>query len=183
VNANGTLASNLGLFNASSGNQYVILNGIASSISLAPLSLGVTESGNFGTLAQTFNTVAGRTYQISFNYRGLAVGLLTNNPTVDVGVTNAMGSTAPGNGTLAANISLGAWQSSTFSFVATGSSSTLSFFQDSTGGGVGVLGIDNVALTPLPEPSQYGAAAVAFLTLVIAGRAWSRRGEKVEIGT
>ena len=175
INGNAALTSSLGLLTAASGNQYVVLNGVAETVTLVPLGIGISQTGTIGNLSQAFSTTPGKSYQISFQYRGLAVGLLTNNPTIDVGLTNASGSTAPANGTLSANIALGAWQTDTFTFVATGSSSTLSFFQDSSGANVGLIGLDNVALTALPEPAQYGEAAVAFLVVLMGGRLWSRR--------
>lgn len=175
INGNSTLTSSLGLLTAASGNQYVLLNGVAETVTVIPLGIGISQTGTIGDISQTFSTTPGKSYQISFQYRGLAVGLLTNNPTIDVGLTNANSSTAPVNGTLSANISLGAWQTDTFTFVATGSNSTLSFFQDSSGVNVGLIGLDNVVLTALPEPSQYGAAAVVFLMLLMGGRMVARR--------
>jgi hypothetical protein len=182
VNGSAALTSSLGLLTAASGNQYVLLNGIAETVTVVPLGIGISQTGTIGDISQTFSTTAGRSYQISFEYRGLAVGLLTNNPTIDVGLTNASSSTAPGNGTLSATIALGAWQTDTFTFVATGSNSTLSFFQDSSGANIGLIGLDNVVLTALPEPSQYGAAAVAFLIVLMGGRIWSRRRQSVALG-
>ena len=179
INGNAALTSSVGLFTAASGNQFVVLNGVAENVTLVPLSVGVAQTGAIGDLSQTFSTVAGKGYQISFEYRGLAIGALTNNPVIDVGLTNANSSTAPVNGTLQANISLNAWQTDTFTFIATGSSSTLSFFQDSSGANVGLIGLDNVVLTALPEPSQYGAAAVAFLALLIGGRVWSQSRREI----
>jgi hypothetical protein len=179
VNAGGTLTSLLGLFTANTGNQYAVLNGVAETVTVVPLGVNVTQTGSIGTLSQTFATTPGTTYTISFDYRGLAVGALTNNPFLDIGVTNATGSTAPTNGTLSVNLSLNAWQNETFSFVATGSDSTLSFYQNSGGVNVGLIGLDSFDITPLPEPSQYGAAAVAFLALLIGGRVWTRRFQPV----
>jgi hypothetical protein len=179
VNAGGTLTSLLGLFTANTGNQYAVLNGLTETVTVVPLGVNVTQTGTIGTLSQAFATTPGTTYTISFDYRGLAVGALTNNPFLDIGVTNATGSTAPTNGTLGVNLSLNAWQNETFSFVATGSSSTLSFYQNSGGVNVGLIGLDSFDITPLPEPSQYGAAAVAFLGLLIGGRVWSRRFQPV----
>jgi hypothetical protein len=175
VNAGGTLTSLLGLFTANTGNQYAVLNGVAETVTVVPLGVNITQTGSIGTLSQSFATTPGTTYTISFDYRGLAVGALTNNPFLDIGVTNATGSTAPTNGTLSANISLNAWQNETFSFVATGSSSTLSFYQNSGGVNVGLIGLDSFNITPLPEPSQYGMAAVIFLGLLIGGRLWTQR--------
>ncbi len=180
VNGNAALTSSVGLLTAAQGNQYVLLNGISETVNLSPLSVGISQTGTIGDLSQTFSTVAGKGYQISFEYRGLAVGALTNNPTIDVGLTNANSSTAPVNGTLTANISLGSWQTDTFTFVATGTNSTLSFYQDSSGANVGLIGLDNVVLTALPEPSQYGAAAVAFLLVLMGGRVMARRCEMRE---
>lgn len=177
VNGNAALTSSVGLFTAAQGNQFVLLNGLAENVSLSPLGIGLAQTGTIGDISQTFSTVAGKGYQISFEYRGLAVGALTNNPTIDVGLTNANSSTAPVNGTLSANISLGAWQTDTFTFVATGTNSTLSFYQDSSGANAGLIGLDNVVLTALPEPSQYGAAAVAFLAVLMGGRVVARRCE------
>jgi hypothetical protein len=181
VNAGNTLTSLLGLFTANTGNQYAVLNGLAETVTLFPLGVGVSQTGTIGTLSQTFATTPGTTYHISFDYRGLAVGLLTNNPFLDVGVTNATGSTAPTNGTLTASLSLNTWQNETFSFVATGSNSTLSFYQDPSGVNVGLIGLDSFTITPLPEPSQYGAAAVGFLGLLIGGRLWARRRDSAAL--
>lgn len=179
VDAGGTLTSLLGLFTANTGNQYAVLNGLAETVTVVPLGVNVTQTGTIGTLSQTLATTAGTTYHVTFDYRGLAVGALTNNPFLDIGVTNATSSTAPTNGTLTASVSLG-WQSETFSFVATGTNSTLSFYQDPSGVNVGLVGLDSFSITPLPEPSQYGAAAVGFLALLIAGR-WGRRLMNVEL--
>ena len=169
VDAGGTLASVLGLFTANAGNQYAVLGGLQVNL----LGLSIASVGSVGTLSQTIATTPGTPYTISFDYRGLAVGVLSNNPYLDVHVTNATSSTAPANATLSANVALG-WQPDTFSFVATGSTSTLSFLQDASGVNIGDIGLDSVTITPLPEPSQYGAAAVAFLSLLIAGRLWSQ---------
>jgi hypothetical protein len=170
VNGSAALTSTLGLFTANTGNQYAVLNGIAETVTVAPLGVNIAQTGNVGVLSQTFSTVAGKMYQISFAYRRLSVGALTDSPVVDVGLTNASNSTAPANGTLTANVSLNAWEGDTFNFTATGTSSTLSFSQDATGANIGLVGLDSVTLTALPEPSQYGAAAMAFLALVVSGR-------------
>ena len=178
VNGSAALTTTLGLFTANAGNQYAVLNGLAETVTVVPLGVNVTQTGTIGTLSQTFSTAPGKTYQISFAYRGLSVGALSGNPIVDVGLTNANSSTAPVNGTLTADISLNSWQTDTFTFVATGSNSTLSFYQDNAGVNIGLVGLDNVNLTALPEPSEYGAAAVAFLALVISGRVMSELGRE-----
>jgi hypothetical protein len=173
VDSAGTLTGLLGLFTPNAGNQFAVLGGLQVNL----LGLTLAPVGTVGTLSQSIATTPGTLYTISFDYRGLAVGAFSNNPFLDVSVTNASGSTAPTNATLTASVALG-WQADTFSFVATGSDSTLSFFQDASGVNIGDIGLDSVTITPLPEPSQYGAAAVAFLGLLIGGRLL---GEKVKV--
>jgi hypothetical protein len=170
VDAGGTLTSALGLFPPHTGNEFVVLNGLQESITLIPLTIGLSQIGSVGTLSQTFTTTPGQTYQIGFSYRGLAVGVLTNNPILDANVTNTSNSSMLSTSLLTATISLNAWQSDSFDFVATGTSSTLSFYQSNGGlANIGLVGLDSVVIS-LPESRDYMAAAFGLMGLLIAGR-------------
>jgi hypothetical protein len=163
VDAGSTVTSFLGLLNADAGSQYAVLNGLSIS------GLGVLSVGSTGTLAQSFATTANQTYVVSFAYTGLSVSVLGGTAELQVNVSGATNSTAPNGGLL--NISLNSWQTETFDFTATGSSSTLSFDEPSGSlANADGVGLDAVSVTPVPEPRQYAAAAVGFLALLIAVR-------------
>ncbi len=175
VDAGGTLTSAVGLFNANTGNQFVVLNGLQENIVLSPLSVGLNQTGSTGTLSQTFTTTPGQTYAISFDYRGLQVGVLTGNPILDASVNNTSNSSNLSNNLLTATISLNTWQQDTFDFTATGSSSTLSFYQSNGGlANIGLVGLDSVTIA-LPESRDYTAGAFGLIALLVLERIRQRR--------
>ena len=176
LNNGGTVVDNLGLLSPPDGNQYAILN------SLSISGLGIITVGGLGTLQQTFSTTAGNTYQVSFVYGGLAVSAVNGTAALQVNVSNSSSSTAPNSGLI--NISASGFQTETFDFVATGSSSTLSFDEPSgslahaDGVGLDNVTVNNEGIQPVPEPAQWAGAAVGFLGLLAGGRLLMRRFEQ-----
>lgn len=115
---------------AADGNWSIDLNGVGA-----------------GSLRQTFDTVAGTTYRVSFEIGGnFYGGSVVKTGAASVGGTvlqlsfNNTGSTVANMG----------WQSRSFEFTAVGDSSTLVFASDMTGNGG--LALDNVQVTAVPEP-------------------------------
>ena len=124
-----------------------------------------TAGPPFGGVRQVLNTVAGDTYQVTFdlgssNRWGGQSGLQAS-----AGSTTAsfLSTTTPGTST---------WESESFSFLATGPTTTLSFLGSL---GVNYIGLDNISVTDLggsvtgvPEPTTWGLMIVG-LSLVGVG--------------
>jgi MYXO-CTERM domain-containing protein len=169
INNTGLLGDTLGLISPEQGSQYVVLNG------LTRTGLALT-SGAPGTLSQTFGTTAGDIYQVSYYFSGVALALVGGQAGLQVTVSGATNSTAPNNGLAAITGGTG-YENETFDFTAgAGATTTLSFDEPagSLVDGDGVA-LDNVSVTPVPEPRQYAAAALGFLALLALGRFWQRR--------
>lgn len=120
-----------------------------------------------GTIAQTISTVAGQSYQLSFALSGNPDG----GPTVKVLQVGFGASTATFNYDRSVyNNDKGnmMFVLDTANFVATGSSTTLSF--SDIGGAPGYYGavIGNVAVTAVPEPTTL-IAGLGALGLALAG--------------
>ncbi|MDV3002919.1 MAG: hypothetical protein N5P05_004574 [Chroococcopsis gigantea SAG 12.99] len=136
---------------ASNGERSVDLNGFDS-----------------GIISQTFDTVAGKTYKISFDLAG--------NPYTGFGPdVKTLQVTAPGfnqaysfdiTGKTPSNMG---WQTQTFSFLANGSSSTLAFI--STNSGSGGPALDNVSVVSVPEP----LTILGSMTALAIGASFKRR--------
>jgi choice-of-anchor C domain-containing protein len=151
-------------------------------------SLDLVGTGGVGGVSQTFDTVPGQTYTVSFDLAGNPAGI-GGSPvkpvtvTVD-GVTQNYTFDTTGHTAL----SMG-WVTRSFTFVASGTSATINFVSDVTSAG-GFLNagaaLDNVQIfagtaptAGLPIPldwAQFGAA------LLLAAAAWvtlRRRGARV----
>jgi hypothetical protein len=109
---------------------------------------GAAFPNNVGTVSQTFNTVAGESYNLSFDYNALGSNNSAVGPwelTYDVG---------DGPTTLTienpAQLTIGAWLHEEIEFVATGATTTLSFTGDTQVSGFFGTAIDNVVVTALP---------------------------------
>jgi len=124
-----------------------------------------------GTMAQTFDTVPGSTYTIAFDlaanfYAGdLIKSVLVTAPNFSQTYTfNSAGRTALNMG----------WITETFQFVATGTSSTLSF--DSQTNSAFGAALDNVRVSaddttaPVPEPETYALMIAALGALGFMAR-------------
>ena len=125
-----------------------------------------------GTLVQSFDTVAGSTYDVSFDlaanfYAGDAIKsvLVTAPGFSQIYTFDARGRTALNMG----------WVTETFSFVATGASTTLSF--DSQTNSAFGAALDNVqvagagGIAPIPEPATFALIGLGLA----AGRLRLRR--------
>ncbi len=122
-----------------------------------------------GAIAQTFDTVLGRQYTVTFWIAG--------NP--DCGPTiKHLQVTATGNSTgyytfdisSHSTTSMG-WTAVTYTFVATGASTTLTFQSTDTGSSCGPA-LDNVSIAEVPTiPALSGSTATAF-ALLLAALGW-----------
>ena len=113
-----------------------------------------------GSLSQNFDTVAGTSYQVTFDLGGNFLG----GSGIKTGSVSAAGSSQSlsfDNATSTAT-NMG-WTHQSFTFVATGTSTVLSF-ASTTGGDAGIA-LDNITITPVPEPETY-ALMLAGLGLV-----------------
>lgn len=118
-----------------------------------------------GSIQQLFDTVAGKTYTVTFDLAGNpAGGGTTKYMFAGIG-TDANMYTFSTSGLSTSNMG---WASNSFSFVAD-SSSTLLSFSGFAGNGAYGAALDNVRVTtPVPEPETYGMllAGLGLLGLV-----------------
>jgi choice-of-anchor C domain-containing protein len=132
-------------------------------------SLDLIGANSNGAISQTFNTTVGQTYNVSYWLAGnphdevklktgtVSVGNLTQNFSFD---------------TTGKSLSNMGWVEKSFSFIASGSSSTLTFasHQLAANGSASSWGpaLDNVSVTAVPEPETYamllgGLACIGFV--------------------
>ncbi|MFS0738151.1 choice-of-anchor C family protein [Sphingomonas sp. 1P06PA] len=131
-------------------------------------------SGNgIGSISQTFDTIAGLTYNVTFDLAGNPAG----DPATKTLLTMATGGstqtdtfTVTGANTLA---NMG-WQTFSYSFVAQSASSTLTFSSD-TATAFGPA-LDNVTVTAVPEPAAWALMIGGF---GLVGGAMRRRVTKI----
>jgi choice-of-anchor C domain-containing protein len=123
--------------------------------------LDLDGNGGIGGIAQTFATTLGQTYVVSFDLSGNPQGgPLVKDVRVEAGAFT-QDYTFDTFGQTRENL---IWQTITFSFVATGATTTLSFASLSpSDNSYGAL-IDNASVTAVPEP--------ASLVLLETGLMW-----------
>jgi Protein of unknown function (DUF642)/PEP-CTERM motif len=157
----------------SDGNQLVTLNNFA-----------------LGGIQQAFDTTAGTSYALSFDYSAIADGSSTIQSAsyeVDNGATSitAAGTPLPGaSGTASVDttgtgfLAFPAYQTIMIDFTATSGTSTVRFLSQSIppdGNAFGPV-IDNVKLTALtPEPSSIVLIGLGAAGLLLGGRRMRRR--------
>ena len=131
-------------------------------------SIDLAGNGN-GSLFQSFDTIAGVQYNVSFWVgRNPDGGLNPRTGFVDVG-----GAAIPVAYTGFGNRADMQWQQETFSFVAAGPSTTLTFATDPlTSGGFYGMALDNVSVAAVPEPATW---AMMILGFGLVGGAMRRR--------
>jgi choice-of-anchor C domain-containing protein len=144
-------------------------------------SLDLVGDQSVGGIQQTFDTVPGQTYQVTFDLNGNFGAAPVVKPlrvTVAGVVQNYTFNTAGENLGNAASF----WTTKTFTFVATGAAETIAFVSDTTSLGVNAGAIiDNVRITPLGAttasavPLDWAQWAAALLILGAAAMLHVRR--------
>lgn len=126
-----------------------------------------------GRISQSFGTVVGQLYNVSFSLAGNAEGG-GSLKLLDVGVTGVHTFSFDSTGRSPSNMG---WVTEGFSFVATNASSTL-YFQGYSKNSAWGAALDNVSVTAaVPEPANYAmlAAGLGLMGLVTRRRR-ARRG-------
>lgn len=124
------------------------------------------NGGEGGTISQSFNTVSGTSYEVTFNYV-LQQG--TENQGVKAEVLNGATSLKVD----AFDFANTAWAQATFDFTATGSTSTLQISDTFPNQGLSTnWALDNVSVTslgastsPVPEPSSLAVFVIGALAM------------------
>ncbi|MFO1395520.1 MAG: choice-of-anchor C family protein [Burkholderiales bacterium] len=126
-------------------------------------SLDLVGDGSVGAIAQTFDTVAGVTYRVTFDLAGNpsllfppAVKPLT---LLVPGATYNFGFDISGHDGLAMG-----WTTKSVTFVATGPSSTITFRSDVAPSGYAGAALDNVRVTPMYPPGTTWTGAAGVVT-------------------
>jgi hypothetical protein len=132
--------------------------------------LSGADYSNPSYISQSFSTIQGQQYQLSFNYfnQPLSSQVIFNG-TINGNVVFTSSDLISINSTLDGNDPANYWNLATFKFTATSSSSTLTI-TDGSNGWFG--GVDNVSVTStaVPEPSALSLLAVGLGGLVLVGR-------------
>lgn len=121
------------------------------------------SGNNNGSLSQTFDTIAGQTYLVTFYVAGNPDGgptIKTFDRGVDVLFADSFNSAA-------SSLSDMGWTLHSFDFIASGPTSTLSFVS-TTGTAYGAA-LDNVSVTAVPEASTWAMMILGFLGLGFLG--------------
>jgi choice-of-anchor C domain-containing protein len=142
-----------------SGNSVDVVGALGWTASNGAWSIDLSGVGA-GTLSQSFDTVVGTSYQVGFDLGGNFYG----SPSVKTGIVSAAGNsqTLSFDNTTSTVTNMG-WAHQSFTFIATGISTELSF-ASTTDGNAGIA-LDNITITPVPEPETY-ALMLAGLGLV-----------------
>jgi choice-of-anchor C domain-containing protein len=125
-------------------------------------SIDLSGNGN-GSLSQTFDTISGQTYQVTFYVAGNPDGgptIKTFDRGVDVLFSDSFNNAGFGLNTMG-------WTLHSFDFIASGPTSTLSFVS-TTGTAYGAA-LDNVSVTAVPEASTWAMMILGFLGLGFFG--------------
>jgi hypothetical protein len=158
--------SSASLYQSASGGYEAAVNSNSAPAGFAVFGHGVTQTG--GILEQSFATVAGVTYLVSFNYGAFGNVEYGSGQTASVGAFDASGNTLFIHGLVygpTTDFSL-LFQTYSFYFTATTSLSTFGFYDNSnnTGNPTDTL-LANVSVTNAPEPMSaalLGAGLVAL---------------------
>jgi choice-of-anchor C domain-containing protein len=133
------------------------------------------QTPSAGVISQSFATVPGRTYNLSFEYSNNADDSVSATHSMAVSVTgNAalLNTTVTHSGATRANMNYILYSSN---FVADSTSATLQFTSNtSTGYGIA---LDNVSVVPVPEPATLSLLGIAGMGL-LGRRGWLSRGRR-----
>ena len=113
-----------------------------------------------GGISQTFDTIVGKTYKVTFSLAGNPDGGFGNKvlvTTLGLGQLPEIETFTVGAANTKANMG---WESITYSFVANSTSSTLNF-ASATKGPYGPA-LDNVSVSAVPEPATWAMMIVGF---------------------
>ena len=143
-----------GYWNAQNGSRSVDLSG-----------------GAPGSISQTFDTIAGQGYTVTFYLSGNG----DNGVGPRTASVNATGSATTNYTVTASTTPNMTYTPFTYNFFATGASTTLTF-ASLTGNAYGPV-LDNVAVTAVPEPATWGMMLLGFGA--VGGMVRSRRRHKV----
>jgi hypothetical protein len=145
----------------SSTNSYSGLTSSPGNGSIYAIDLtGQANSKPYGGLQQTIVTTPGQQYVLSF---ALGSSIYWNNSTTGLAALTASAAGTSQLFTLAPS-SDNTWATETLYFTATSSSTTIEFLADSSFTSE-YTGLDNVNVSPIPEPSTWAMMIIGFLGL------------------
>ena len=149
-------------FKASDGTFFLDLTGFSD------------DASTFGGVQQSFATTNGQLYQAKFD-------LITGNGN-SIGPVGATLTVGPASQTFTTSATPSLATTYTLNFTANSTSTTLSILGASTPLGGWFLGVDNVAVTAIPEPAECaGFAGLIVLAAAVYVRHRSRRGRSTGV--
>ena len=123
-------------------------------------SLDLNGSGGIGAVAQTFSTIVGQLYRVTF-----AMAANPDGCSIYTMAVAAAGSQAEFSADVCGTVTSMGWEDKSWDFIATAETTTLEFLSLSGSGESGPA-LDDVAVTPVPEPS---VASLIMMGLVAIG--------------
>ena len=128
---------------------------------------GDYDQAPYGGVAQAVTTAIGSQYQLTFDV-GTSTTYDNNSGLLPVSIAVSADSSS-GIFTTATPSSINQWQSFSFDFTAT-STSTLISLDGQASANIEYIGLDNVSLTAVPEPSTLMLSAAAGLVFLATSR-------------
>ncbi|SHK42594.1 PEP-CTERM protein-sorting domain-containing protein [Rubritalea squalenifaciens DSM 18772] len=127
-----------------------------------------------GSIAQTFDTIIGMTYEVTFDF-GKYGPTAGQDAVLQVSVDNLAGTIQTYTDTTGSTYTSSTAMSPTyedtvdqiFTFTASNSSTTLTFLDASTNGSSTDMGLDNIRVAAVPEPSSTALIGLAGLGFIL----------------